>query len=68
MPAGSIRCRGVCYLANQLGLPTDAVSVASYAKVRENKLSYAKAAYTEITGDSAQSFPPREGWIQGFGR
>ncbi len=53
VPAGSIRCRGVCYLANQLGLPTDAVSVASYAKVRENKLSYAKAAYTEITEQDA---------------
>ena len=46
VPARAIRCRGVCYLTNQLDLPTDAVSVASYAKVRDNKLSFAKATRT----------------------
>ncbi|MBC8584554.1 YgiQ family radical SAM protein [Youxingia wuxianensis] len=46
--ADQVRCRGVCYLTDQLGLPADAVSVASFAKVSENKLSYAKATHTEI--------------------
>lgn len=49
VPAKDIRCKGICYLTGQAGLPSDAVSVASYAKVRENKLSYAKATYTELT-------------------
>ncbi len=53
VPAAQIRCRGVCWLTNQLGLPTDAVSVASYAKVKENKLSYAKATHTEIEEQDA---------------
>ena len=53
VPAKEIRCRGVCYLTNQMGLPADAVSVASYAKVRENKLSYAKATRTQIEEQDA---------------
>ena len=53
VPAQGIRCKGVCYLTNQLGLPADAVSVASYAKVKENKLSYAKATRTEIEEQDA---------------
>lgn len=52
-PAAAIRCRGICYLTDQLGLPTDAVSVASYTKVKENKLSYAKAARTEMEEQDA---------------
>lgn len=53
LPVREIRCRGVCYLTGQLGLPADAVSVASYAKVKENKLSYAKATHTEIEEQDA---------------
>ena len=53
VPAQEIRCKGVCYLTNQPGLPADAVSVASYAKVKENKLSYAKATRTEIEEQDA---------------
>ena len=52
-PASQIRCRGVCYLTDQMGLPTDAVSVASYTKVKENKLSYAKATRAEIEEQDA---------------
>ncbi|RGX54484.1 YgiQ family radical SAM protein [Anaerotruncus sp. AF02-27] len=52
-PAKEIRCRGICYLTDQLGLPTDAVSVASFQKVKENKLSYAKATHTEIEEQDA---------------
>lgn len=48
-PAAAIRCRGVCYLTDGLDLPADAVSVASYAKVRENKQSYAKSAAAQMT-------------------
>ncbi|MCI8648684.1 MAG: YgiQ family radical SAM protein [Anaerotruncus sp.] len=51
--AAQIRCKGTCYLTDQLGLPNDAVSVASYAKVKENKLSYAKATRTEIEEQDA---------------
>lgn len=53
VPASQIRCRGICYLTPQIGLPRDAVSVASYTKVRENKLSYAKATRTEIEEQDA---------------
>lgn len=53
VPASQIRCRGICYLTPQVGLPTDAVSVASFAKVSENKLSYAKATRTEIQEQDA---------------
>lgn len=41
--ARDIRCRGTCYLTDLTGCPPDSVSVASFAKVRENKLSFAKA-------------------------
>lgn len=47
-PVHDIRCRGICYLTTASNLPTDAVSVASYAKVRENKLSFAKAMHTQM--------------------
>ena len=53
VPAREVRCRGICYLTGQTGLPADAVSVASYAKVKENKLSYAKATRTEIEEQDA---------------
>ncbi|MEM1485424.1 YgiQ family radical SAM protein [Oscillospiraceae bacterium PP1C4] len=52
-PANQIRCKGICYLTDQLNLPTDAVSIASYAKVKENKLSYAKATHTAIEEQDA---------------
>ena len=53
VPAKEIRCRGICYLTDQLGLPHDAVSVASFAKVRENKRSYAQATHTLIEEQDA---------------
>lgn len=50
--------RGTCYLTNLRDIPSDAVSCASYEKVRENKLSYAKACQTQITQQDAVTGKP----------
>jgi len=48
--------RGICYLTDPgeaLALPGEQVSCASYEKVRENKLSYAKAAALQLAEQDA---------------
>lgn len=40
--------RGICYLCEQFELPEQSVTCASYAKVKENKESYAKATKQQI--------------------
>lgn len=52
-PAKDIRCRGTCYMTDQLHLPDDAVSIASFAKVSADKHSYARAMRTQMEEQDA---------------
>ncbi len=45
--------RGICYLANLNELPENAVSCASFAKVSENKESYARACKIQMDEQDA---------------